>query len=75
MECYGARLLVGGVVREEKIPTHKSYVLTKHGSRWVIHQNDDMSKREGEKWWVELVGKYGWGGKENIPTQLHSHTH
>ena len=36
--------------------------------RWLV-------KEEGEKWWVELGGRYGWGGKENIPTQLHIHAH
>ena len=32
-------------------------------------------ERKGEKWWVELGGRFGWGGNKNIPTQLHLHTH
>ena len=48
--------VVGGVVSEEKIPTHTSYVLTMHGSRWVIHQKYGMSKRRGEEEGGEMVG-------------------
>ena len=57
-------------VSGENIPTH--VLCTDHAwvnvgypsKRWLV-------KEEGEKWWVELGGRYGWGGKENIPTQLH----